>query len=342
MNSDGWREDYEQKLKAHQEAKLAAISPFMPFNEFPADIRYIIWKYSLPGPRTICPGNPRIPDREAKDMRDHERYVKERKQLVFPKDHHAPNPAALSVCRESRHIALQKYRLCFGTPNAYADFEIDIFYFGPWYILDLVGFWSWTVCMEPFVEFTQEFAIETHNAAVKTDLELVQRVGIKHKEGRQEYDDFIDSPRYPIARGGYGLRRDLRGFKSLKEVLLSDGSCNENFRHWEPGHTVVSDFDVKLEEPDWDNMSDDDSCDSFEEQLRQRSERVFSDFRTKNLTAEEEEHGVPEIKLVTFEQIPDIPWVPKIPTRFLNDSESSDENMEELPSSDEAASSRAE
>lgn len=42
-------------------------------------------------------------------------------KLFFPKDWQPPNPAALSVCRESRAIALKRYKLCFGTTNIYAD-----------------------------------------------------------------------------------------------------------------------------------------------------------------------------------------------------------------------------
>jgi hypothetical protein len=51
--------------------------------------------------------------------------------LFFHRDDNHPNPTALSVCRESRAIALKKYRLCFGTPNIYANLSgRDILYFG--------------------------------------------------------------------------------------------------------------------------------------------------------------------------------------------------------------------
>jgi hypothetical protein len=48
--------------------------------------------------------------------------------LYFPMNHHTPNPAALSVCRESRKIALQRYRWCFRTPNVYTDLKPDIIF----------------------------------------------------------------------------------------------------------------------------------------------------------------------------------------------------------------------
>jgi hypothetical protein len=45
-------------------------------------------------------------------------------------------------------------------------------------------------------------------------------VGIKYIEGWQEYDDNYGEFR---KGGGDGLRRQLTKFKSLREVLLSDG-----------------------------------------------------------------------------------------------------------------------
>jgi hypothetical protein len=110
---------YDFTFKAVQAAKLAAIVPFTPFEKFPTDIRYIIWKHSLPGSRTICPGNPPLPknwESGNTEVEEEERCRNDLKALFFPKEHHSPNPAALSVCRESRDIALQKHRLCFGTP----------------------------------------------------------------------------------------------------------------------------------------------------------------------------------------------------------------------------------
>jgi 2EXR family/SAP domain len=116
--------DYERRLKAHQEKRPADIVPFRKFKSLPPELRDLVWEYSLPGPRTLCPGT-RIWGETA------EGWAEDTTVLYFPKDQHTPNPSALSVCRESRKIALQRYRLCFGTPNVYADLTRDILFFWP-------------------------------------------------------------------------------------------------------------------------------------------------------------------------------------------------------------------
>jgi hypothetical protein len=119
--------DYERRLKVHNERRLAEIVPFLWFNKLPYDIRHRVWEDTLPGPRTLCPATPR-----PVQVGDDWVFNDDSTVLFFPKIHHTPNLAALSVCQESRRIALKRYRLCFGTPNVYADLDIDILYFGPW------------------------------------------------------------------------------------------------------------------------------------------------------------------------------------------------------------------
>jgi hypothetical protein len=127
--------DYDRRFKVHNERRIAEIVPFPWFNNLPYDIRHHIWKSILPGPRALCPC-----------FKWKRLVTLDSTALFFPKTYHTPNPAALSVCRESRRIALKRYRLCFGTPNVYADLEIDILYFGPWELLSedgWEGFWEW-------------------------------------------------------------------------------------------------------------------------------------------------------------------------------------------------------
>ena len=49
--------DYERRLKAYKARRWAEIIPFPWFNKLPYELRHHIWEYSLPGPRTICPGS---------------------------------------------------------------------------------------------------------------------------------------------------------------------------------------------------------------------------------------------------------------------------------------------
>lgn len=312
MNSDERKKEYDSKLQAVQAARLAAIVPFTPFKEFPSDIRYIIWKLSLPGPRTICPGNPPLPKTwksSTPNVKEEERYQSDLRALYFPKEHHSPNPAALSVCRESRDIALKTYRLCFGTPNVYADLKIDILYFGPWYFFDMSKFlrWRWYSRYAP--------GPQTFDPPVKADLELVQRVGINYAKGWRAYEEF----------GGDRLRKQLVNLKSLREVLLNDGTGMEDSLFWEPGQTVVKKYDVKLQAR-IDPMYDDWYIGTYADQLRRASEKVLPEFRYRDLSAKEKEFGIPEVKLASFGRVPHMPE----PLSGGDSDDHDDKNLEKL------------
>lgn len=109
---------YQEMLTAFKEASLAAVVPFELFTKFTAEIRLMIWDLSLPGPRVLnsdgIRGNPPKP--------------------YFGKNSTPPNPAALFVCKESREVALQRYRLCFNTSSVYADFSKDTLHLGPGWV----------------------------------------------------------------------------------------------------------------------------------------------------------------------------------------------------------------
>lgn len=138
--------------------------------------------------------------------------------LFFPKYKQPPSPAALSVNRESRAIALKRYRLCFCKPNIYADLSIDVLYFGfrssmPFdHLFDSVLFDS-----ETGISVTGPPPPE-----VLAELELVQRVGFKYEEGWATYDNMMGRSGADWDKGGGSqLREDLRYFTGLKELLLS-------------------------------------------------------------------------------------------------------------------------
>jgi hypothetical protein len=100
--------------------------------------------------------------------------------LHFREHDNESNPVALSVCRESRHVALRKYHLCFGTPNIYADLSSDILYFGShWrrtdmFLRDTSGGRSWWL----------EIAMGAHDDmpdAVVADLDNVKYLAVRHR-----------------------------------------------------------------------------------------------------------------------------------------------------------------
>jgi hypothetical protein len=46
----------ERRLKVQQKKRTVAIIPFQKFGKIQIELRNRIWEYSLPGPRTLCPG----------------------------------------------------------------------------------------------------------------------------------------------------------------------------------------------------------------------------------------------------------------------------------------------
>lgn len=85
--------DLERRLKFQQKKRKFAIIPFQKFGKIPIGLRNRIWEYSLPGPRTLCPGRQKC--KTAGNVWEQDITV-----CIFQKNHHTPNPAALSVCRE--------------------------------------------------------------------------------------------------------------------------------------------------------------------------------------------------------------------------------------------------
>lgn len=120
-------------MEAEKKRTIADIVTFQRFPHLPPEVRLIVWECSLPGPRVLSVSDCRKGSSAMLHFREHD---------------NESNPVALSVCRESRHVALQKYRLCFGTPNIYADLNSDILYFGShWRMIDIFLWdnflWRW-------------------------------------------------------------------------------------------------------------------------------------------------------------------------------------------------------
>jgi hypothetical protein len=113
-----WAEqmDRQTRGKSWTSAKnepLQMLSHSTAFQEPPPEIRLVILEYSLSGSHTLSVAGRRKPS-----------------GLFLYENDNPYNPAALSICRESREVALKHYRLCFGTTNLYADLSLDALYFG--------------------------------------------------------------------------------------------------------------------------------------------------------------------------------------------------------------------
>jgi hypothetical protein len=127
----GRRAKYESNLEKLKQRAMAKITLFPHFQELPAEIRDYIWYLSLPGPRVLVS----------------QKYFQSEDKFYFPKTLRSPNPVALMVCRESRAVALSRYKLWFGTHDIYADFPGgDILYFASTQDTETLNdIWSWTV-----------------------------------------------------------------------------------------------------------------------------------------------------------------------------------------------------
>lgn len=246
---------------------------FHQFAKLAREIQIMIWRLSLPGPRTLCM-------RESTDT----------KRLHFPKKHHTPNPAALSVCQTSRQVALERYKLVFGTSHVYADLPGgDILYHGPWNKnMCLEALWScqpWLGSDQPHPPMVWKGL----SPPVIADMNQVTHLAL-HVQNMADYEDMAyvgvedsndDYPNY--------LRNLLRGFEGLKKVSLV--ACGSDMREYckEPGQIVIRE-DPKLFKgaksgQKWDKYMMDEPCFSLEYNFH------------NNPSEAELQNGMPEIQI---------------------------------------------
>jgi hypothetical protein len=190
----------------------------------------------------------------------------------------------LSVCRESRSVALKKFKLCLGTPNVYADFSGgDILYFGP----------LWGNHGRVLGRFGQLSEVWS-NPALVSEIKQISRVALRNTIWR-----FYSSPE-DGNRNGHSLRYDVHySFPNLKELFLINGGPGSDFAKT-PGHIVFE------ERPDLYIRNPPTTCDwrvyGFAYDVREKfmmldyepDKRVWFD-------------GIPEVKLVAEKRTPNIP-----------------------------------
>jgi hypothetical protein len=96
--------------------------------------------------------------------------------LYFPKNHHTPNPAALSVCREYGKLRCGVTGRVSGRQMS-CGLEARCSIFVPWYSFDIRTFWEWCNC-----PLGGTWTRHTLRPEVMADPEKVERVGIKYIE----------------------------------------------------------------------------------------------------------------------------------------------------------------
>jgi hypothetical protein len=267
---DGNKGDLVRRLRdADWEDWMQQNDPFSPFPRFPVEIQRYIWKLSLPGPRILSV---------------HHKHDTEK--LCFPKEHHTPNPAALTTCRISRDVALSRYRPVFGNAHVYADLQGgDMVYFGPWHEdLDMDEFWSWYGW-----EVNDDRDVDTFyrlSPTVVADLEQIVHM-VLNVDFLDRYlpENFGEDEEYS---GGLRLRRDLKQFKSLKMVSLCYGGSDQ-FQYSCPGQVAL--------EVNGDNFEDD-------PEYKWALELLMENFQIR-LSKEEKLKGIPEVQMVEAHRISD-------------------------------------
>ena len=96
------------------------------FQRLPAEIRNMIWEYSLPEARVY----------EVLDAPNAKQKTEAQKGLMFANVHPEPPPALAAVCRESRYFVLHQYKpLTLGSTTKYVDLSRDILLLEPYLLV---------------------------------------------------------------------------------------------------------------------------------------------------------------------------------------------------------------
>ncbi|KAK3383286.1 hypothetical protein B0T24DRAFT_516296 [Lasiosphaeria ovina] len=106
----------------------AAATPdrFSNFQRLPAEIRNMIWEYSLPEARVY----------EVLDAPNAKQKTPAQQGLMFANVHPEPPPALAAVCRESRYFVLHNYKpLTLGATTKYVDLSRDILLLEPYLLV---------------------------------------------------------------------------------------------------------------------------------------------------------------------------------------------------------------
>lgn len=271
----GIRQIHHRKLDVIKQQALAEVVPFDCFRRLPIEIRLIIWKFSLPGPRAL----------NISDVNH------DTEKLHFRKDDNYANPAALSTCHESRTVALNHYRLCFGTPNIYADLAGgDILHFGQSYTHRILGSSSTFLNWMKWSNTSGDWIYQELNKTVVADLHQVANVSICQNEW--DLDQLWDSS------DGVRLRQNIKHtFPGLKQLMLVGGGSESSLSSYNatPGHITLK--ELPQQSPSIWNSDD----------YGPRAYKLRKDFLEKNLSEKEKEEGVPDVQVVAAYRVTDIP-----------------------------------
>ncbi|KAK1749313.1 hypothetical protein QBC47DRAFT_312173 [Echria macrotheca] len=117
---------YDHQFHRCCPAQQAPPDQFSFFQRLPAEIRNMIWEYSLPEARVY----------EVLDAPSAKQKTPAQQGLMFANVHPEPPPALAAVCRESRYFVLHHYKpLTLGTTTKYVDLSRDILLLEPYLLV---------------------------------------------------------------------------------------------------------------------------------------------------------------------------------------------------------------
>ncbi|KAK4200176.1 hypothetical protein QBC40DRAFT_72724 [Triangularia verruculosa] len=115
---------YDQNY--HRRGFAQTPTEFRNFQRLPAEIRNMIWEYSLPESRVY----------EVMDAPSSKQKTPAQKGLMFANVHPEPPPALSAVCQESRYFVLHHYKpLTLGPTTKYVDLSRDILLLEPYLLV---------------------------------------------------------------------------------------------------------------------------------------------------------------------------------------------------------------
>ncbi|KAG4443768.1 hypothetical protein IFR05_000759 [Cadophora sp. M221] len=289
---DGRKSAYAQQIRKFRERSLAQVESVNFFAKLPPEIRQHIWLLSLPGPRVLTMYSRADEDR-----------------LYFQESVRPPNPVTLRVCRESREVALRRYKLCFGTPNVYADFPGgDIIYFDSYMIP-----WKWTLSNS---RSRRRSVPQTLSPEIRAELATVVHMALSHRLWIEYSNPF----QYIGQRDGGVLRQELQKYEGLKRVYLFDDR-RKKMDDLFCGHPSIGDpyFEKRPKDlprdmggPMVGYIGDDPAYDGWKKRNVEVRDNpaalgVLTTWDLKDLTSVEIEKGIPIARIVEMEWVVDEP-----------------------------------
>ncbi|RDL38374.1 uncharacterized protein BP5553_02714 [Venustampulla echinocandica] len=290
---------------------------FHQFSRLPQEIRLMIWEFTWPGPRTIhvsrqlCPrclfdGDILLGDVntwkewtgvDPDDCGGCSHYLYASTPHVNFHDlpftlvrlHRPENPLALSVCREARNVSRQRFRLAFGTPDLFFDFEADSIFLDDPPLRYIIGYDG--ARNDDLIKWKEGPEIRLPESLVYKDLMKVQNIVVSAEMGisiSREPESPQDLTK--VYRGGVVLREYLRYFKSLK-VCTVMGEPLFSCTIWEPRVPCLDTIPLKLDELNSIGNS---------LTLKKAIQKMLVEFATEELLEEEEAYGVPLIQPVKY------------------------------------------